>query len=247
MHKYSIAVLFLFILFTNTYAQSVTASDDKDITERLNFIQNQMNEEKFYATFWTCGWTAFNGGSSAYFYYIAAKTNNKADKVTNNVIAIGSTIATIGNIVAPMVSMYAPYFLDDMPDRTYAEKAVKLKKAEDYLEDGSTLEVFGRSWIAHSINVVTSSAAAFIVGYEYRKTMKDYGKNPNREALIIFCECFLSGELQIWSQPMQLVSAEKEYNQRYHKSDNNENKVTFFVYPEFEENVQFTAGVASSF
>jgi hypothetical protein len=238
----------LLVISSQAFAQTVSNLNDDNIAERLKFIQHELNDEKVYATAWTGGWTAFNAGSSAYFYYAAAKTNNKASKVTNMVIGVGSTLATIGNIVTPMVSMYAPHFLDAMPETTHEQKVAKLAKAEEYLKYGSDLEKFGTSWIAQSINVATASAGAFVVGSVYRKTMKNAGKNPTKEAIIIFCECFASGELQILSQPMQLVSAQTRYSQKYGKSDDTtSHMVTFFVYPMIEEKHGLVAGVMTTF
>ena len=239
---------FACIASTVAHAQTVSDVTDAKITERINFITNEFNNEKTYATAWTGGWTIFNAGSAAYFYYAAAKTHNKANQVTNMVIGVGSTLATIGNVVTPLVSMYAPHFLEEMPDGTYDQKLAKLKKAEEYLEDGADLETFGTSWIAQSINIATASAGAFVVGSLYRKTMQRSGKNPAKEAIIIFCECFASGELQILSQPMQLVSSQKKYKQKYGSSSNDmDNKVTLFAYPTFEERCGMVAGVSTTF
>jgi hypothetical protein len=236
------------LALTHASAQTVPAASDADITERINFIQNEMNNERVYATLWTCGWTVINGTSAAYFYYKAANTRNKANQVNDMVIGVGSTLAVIGNVATPLVSMYAPYFLNDLPDGTRDEKLTKLAKAEDYLRYGAKLETFGRSWIAQSINLATASAGAFVVGVAYRKTMKDYGKNPTKEALITFCECFISGELQMLSQPMRLVSAQTRYNEKYGKSEANQNHtVMFFAYPDLSANSGLVAGVSLYF
>jgi hypothetical protein len=239
---------FICITSAITYAQTVPAATDSEIADRINFITHELNNEKTYATAWTGGWTIFNAGSAAYFYYAAANTHNKANQVTNMVIGVGSTLATIGNIVTPLVSMYAPHFLEQMPDGTHVQKLAKLKKAEDYLEDGADLETFGTSWIAQSINIATASAGAFVVGSLYRKTMVRAGKNPTKEAIIIFCECFASGELQILSQPMQLVSSQKKYKQQYGSSGSDkDNQVTLFAYPVLEEKYGLAAGISTTF
>jgi hypothetical protein len=238
----------LFLLIKTSYAQTDTNANDAVINEKLNFIQNEMNNEKTYATTWTCGWTVINGGSAAYFYYKASKTHNKASKVNDMVIGVGSNIAFVGNVVTPMVSMYAPHFLDAMPDESTEDKKAKLLKAEDYLSYGSTLEVFGTSWISQSINVATASAGAFVVGYVYRDTMRKYGKNPNREALVTFIECFMSGELQMLTQPMGLVSAEKKYHEKYGAYEEEKtHAVMFYAYPQIGVSHGWLAGAVISF
>jgi hypothetical protein len=236
------------MLAKNAYTQTAAKINDADIAERINFIQNEMNNEKTYATVWTCGWTVINGGSAAYFYYKASKTDNKAKKVNNMVIGVGSNLAFVGNVVTPMVSMYAPHFLNEMPAVSLEDKKAKLLKAEDYLSYGSTLEIFGTSWISQSINVATASAGAFVVGYVYRDTMKKYGKNPNREALLTFFECFMSGELQMLTQPMSLASAEKAYRQKYGDYDQDKNHtVMFYAYPQLGMGHGWSAGAVMTF
>lgn len=236
------------MITVQSYAESVGSPDDTEITERIRCISNELNSEKLHAAFWTCGWITVNGASAGYFYYKAVNTGNKADQVNDMVVAAGSALAVVGNAAAPMVSMYAPYVLSNMPETTHAERLNKLAKAEYYLDYGAALEDFGRSWISQSINIATASIGACVVGCVYRNTMKQYGKNPNKEALLTFCECLISGELQIMSQPMKLVSSQKKYNQKYRTSAiEPANTVTVFVYPRFEKGAGFCTGAVMVF
>jgi len=244
----AIIAAFFIMTVANTFAQSISDATDTDIVERINFIQHELDSEKIYATAWTGGWTVFNAGSAAFFYHAASHTRNKAHQVTDMVIGVGSTLATIGNLATPLVSMYAPYFLEDMPDVTREQKIAKLNRAEEYLKRGSDLEEFGTSWISQSINIATATAGAFVVGSVYRKRMERAGKSPSMEAFKIFGECFISGEIQILSQPMKLVTSQKKYNQKYGvPGSNTDNEVRVFAYPIFEERYGMVAGVMTTF
>lgn len=240
-----ICLIFIVLRISALYAQGSADQSVSTTAARIDFINGAMESERFHATFWSAGWAVFNGGSAAYFFYRGENTKNKADKVNNMVIGAGSALACFGNIVTPMVSMYAPHFLDNMPENTSDERSTKLSKAEQYLDYGSSLESFGRSWISHTINFATSTIGALVVGVGYRNTMKEYGKNPDKEAFILFLECFLSGEIQIFTQPMKMVSARKEYLNTYKTADSTRsNQVQVFLLPRYKG---FSAGVASLF
>jgi hypothetical protein len=58
----------------------------------------------------------------------------------------------------------------------------------------------------------------------------------------------ISGELQMLSQPMHLVSAEKRYNQKYATAENSSgHDVMFFAYPKLDERIGFCAGAVTTF
>jgi hypothetical protein len=207
------------------------AAADPSVSEKYNYILGQFRDEQFNAALWTGGWTVFNGGSAAFFIYKGCHERNKASQVNDVVIGAGSGLACIGNIATPMVSIYAPLFLQNRPDGTAEEREGNLSRAEDYLRSGSNLEEFGQSWIAHTLNFATSTAGALVVGVAYRDTMRRYHKNPDREAGIMFLECFLSGEIQILTQPMKLVTAQREYQNRYGRGGSQDHNMSFFVIP----------------
>jgi hypothetical protein len=188
------------------------AIPDAAASERIDFIQKRLDEGKSAAQLWWWGWlggyAAITGGQMA--IYAATPADTDENKTFRDILLVGaasSLLGVIGQIITPMTPASAGDDLRVLPGGNPAERAEKLKRAENFLKESAEREEFGHSWLAHGACVVVNLGAGLIIWQGLNHSFSD--------GLINFGAGMLISEIQIFTQPMQAVRDQAEYRRRY--------------------------------
>ena len=142
--------------------------DDGEVRERLAFLQPHLRDAAPTAQRWYWGWVgAFTAGAVVSFGSLLVL---KDDGLRGDAV-VGGTLSTLGAVTTlalPMVASSAPSVLDAMPESTEAQRAAKLRRAEELTHEAAEQERFLTSWLAHAGGVVVTLGAAAVqrVGYD---------------------------------------------------------------------------------
>lgn len=177
--------------------------DDAEVRARLAFVQPHLRDAAPVAQRWYWGWVAgFTAGAVGSFGSLLVLK----DEGLRGDAVVGGTLSTLGAVTTlalPMVASSAPSVLDAMPESTDAERAAKLRRAEELTHEAAEQERFLTSALAHVGGVVVTVGAAAVqrVGYD-----REWGAILLGRTLGL-----LVGEAKVLSTPTAAIRDEGAY------------------------------------
>jgi len=200
-----IFLLILLFPFSRLFAQNEIP--DSLVKERIDHIQNSLNEGKPAAKLWWNGWLY---GYSAATVVQGAVFISSDELKTRQDMALGAAttlVGAVGQLIMPMTPASAPGKLALIPGDTPEERINKLKKAEELFEASSKREKDGRSWKMHALSSAINLSSGMITWLGFDRTIK--------AGLINFAINEVITEAQIWTQPTRAIKDYKVYCERY--------------------------------
>jgi hypothetical protein len=199
---------FIFILnFQFFHLTSQTIIPDSTVTERIEFIQDVLEEGKSKANLWWNGW--FIGYSAAtvgqgVVFLVSEEKSLRQDMVTG---AATTLLGAVGQLITPMVPSYAPERLAKEPGGNTEERMIKLKKAEELLKASALREKTGRSWQVHAVAGVVNISSGLMTWIGFKRTVWAGVGNFVLNTVIT--------EAQIWTQPTKAMRDFESYCIKY--------------------------------
>jgi len=218
--------LFFLLTFLFQFSQ-VEAQDeipDSLVKERINHIQNMLDQGKPAAKLW---WNAWLYGYSAATVVQGAVFMSSDELKTRQDMALGAAttlVGAVGQLVMPMTPASAPGKLALIPGDTPDERINKLRKAEELFAASASREKDGRSWKMHAASSAVNISSGLITWLGFERTIQ--------AGLVNFAINEVITETQIWTQPIRAIKDYKHYCEKY-KSGlpqvSNKLKTSFFV------------------
>lgn len=205
--KLSSIILLLIFLCRINPALAQDELSDSQVKERLQFIQQVLEQGKSNADHWWYGWLI--GYSAATIAQGAIGLTSDA-RATRQDMALGAAttfLGAVGQIITPMVPGSAPDRLAGISESTPAERKEKLTKAEKLLQACALRESEGRSWKAHAITGVVNIGCGLIVWLGFKRSAW--------EGLGNFALNTIITEAQIWTQPTRAIRDYENYSKTY--------------------------------
>jgi hypothetical protein len=199
-------LLFFFLLrFSPLSAQSEIP--DTIVTERIQYIQDKLDQGKPGASLWWNGWLYGYTAATAVQGVIFATSDELKTRQDMALGAATTIIGAAGQLLMPMVPVYAPKRLALLPGDTPEERIEKLKKAEELFEASSDREKEGRSWKMHAASGVVNLGTGLVTWLGFDRTVKS--------GLIAFAINTAITEAQIFTQPTKAIKDYKIYCEKY--------------------------------
>jgi hypothetical protein len=198
---------FLIILFQFISAEGQNNISDSLNKERIQYIQNVLDEGRPNANGWWYGWlygyTAATVGQGAVFFLSSEKSTRQ-----DMALGAGTTfLGAMGQIIAPMVPGKAPQSLSLMEEDTPEERSQKLVKAEELLKASALKEKVGRSWQYQTICGIVNVSSGMITWIGFKRNVWAGVGNFALNTVIT--------EAQIWTQPTRAMKDYQEYCRKY--------------------------------
>ncbi len=203
-------ILFLFILLNLLQSLPVSAqqiTSDSLVKVQIVTIQNMLDLGKRNASLWWNGWL---------YGYSAATAVQGAIYFTNDIVktrqdmALGAAttlVGAVGQLIMPMVPVYAPKRLALIPGETPEERIQKLAKAEELFKASAKREQEGRSWKMHAASGVVNLSSGLVTWLGFKRTFwAGFGNFLINSAIT---------EAQIWSQPTRAIKDYQKYCEKY--------------------------------
>jgi hypothetical protein len=180
---------------------------DSLVKERINYIQNMLNQGKPAAKLWWNGWLY---GYSAATVVQGAVFLGSDQLKTRQDMALGAAttlVGAVGQLIMPMTPAKAPGKLALLPGDTPEERINKLNKAEELFEASAVREKDGRSWKMHAASSAVNISSGLITWLGFDRTIQ--------AGLINFAINEVITETQIWTQPTRAIKDYKNYSAKY--------------------------------
>jgi len=199
--------LLLFFLLHFHAAVAQNELSDSQIQDRLQVINQMLEQGKSNANVWWYGWLI---GYSAATIGQGAVFLSSDDKRTRQDMALGAAttfLGAVGQIITPMVPGTAPARLSGIPADTPQQRANKLITAEKLFKECALREKAGRSWQTHVITGVVNLSSGLITWLGFKRTIWEGIGNFALNTAIT--------ETQIWTQPTRAIKDYNDYTKKY--------------------------------
>ena len=198
-------LLFFLFRFSNLMAQD--RIPDSIVKERIQAIQNMLDQGKPKASLWWNGWlygySAATAGQGIAFL-MSDNLKNRQDMALG---AATTLVGAIGQLITPMVPVYAPGRLALIPGDSPEERVIKLDKAQELFAASAKREKDGRSWKMHVASGAVNLSSGLVTWLGFKRTVWAGVGNFALNSAIT--------EAQIWTQPTRAIRDYKMFCERY--------------------------------
>lgn len=196
MERLTLKILFTSLLFS-VVCKSLQAQGelpDSVISNRINFIQSTLEQDKLKTQYWWYGWLGGYGAATA---VQGAVYFGSTDKSTRQDMALGAAttfLGVVGQFITPIRPGNEAKQLNALTDNTKVEQLNKLKIAEDLLNEIGKREKLARNWQSHVLPTAVDLGSGLVTWLAFdRSVWAGIGNFAFNLAIT---------ESQIWSQPM---------------------------------------------
>ncbi len=224
--KFTTGTLLFLLIFTFHISQVSAQNEIPDslVKERIQSIQQMLNQGKPAAKLWWNGWLYGYSAATAVQGAVAL-TNDKLKTRQDMVLSAATTlIGAAGQLLMPMVPASAPNKLALIPGDTPEERILKLNKAEELFESSAKREKDGRSWKMHVVSGSVNLSSGLVTWLGFDRSLS--------AGLWNFALNTVITEAQIWTQPTRAIRDYKKYCEKYKNGEpqaSNKMKPGFFV------------------
>ncbi len=209
LSKSSLGTIFLLLIFLSQFNWTLAQNElsDAQVMERLQYIEQKLEEGKSNANAWWYGWligySAATIGQGVVYFTSDVKTTRQDMALGAATTFLGAT----GQIINPMVPGYAPDRLANIPDATPEERKAKLLKAEELLKKCALREKEGISWETHAITGAVNLSSGLITWLGFKRNFLD--------GVLNFLLNTIVTEVQIFTQPTKAISDYDNYHKKF--------------------------------
>lgn len=214
-------IIGIFIPFTTPLFAQDSISDELT-KERIQNIENILNQSKKSVNTWWYGWLGVYGAATIAQGAVLLLSK---DLSTRQDMALGGATTLLGagfQLLTPLNTAKDALLIAQLPESNTQELSEKLRIAEALLESNATKEKAGRSWQIHALNGAVNLGSGLITWLAFKRSVWDGVSNFLLNTVVT--------ETQVWTQPTRLMKDYKNYNRKY-KSESNFS--TAHLQPEF--------------
>jgi len=198
-----VIVLLLYFVIQTSATLGQDRLTDPQITERLQRIEQMLEQGKSAANLWWDGWLIGYGTATATQAAVGLTSDDRGTKQDMYLGAATTFLGVMGQVIAPMTPSSALDQLAAMPASTPEERKVKLQRAEQWLKDSAVREKSGRSWQTHAITGGVNLCSGLVVWLGFKRSVWEGAGNFLLNTAIT--------ELQIWTQPTRAIRDYENY------------------------------------
>jgi hypothetical protein len=180
---------------------------DAMVKERIQCIQNMLEQDQKNTDIWWYGWLAVYGAATAgqgAAFIISEETRTKQDMALG---AATTILGMAGQLISPLHPGHKAKLLKEMPENTLDERLKKLEDAEQMLKKIAQTEKFGRSWKNHALYSAVNLGGGLITWIGYKRSVW--------AGIGSFALNTVVSEIQIWTQPTRSLKNYQDYCRKY--------------------------------
>lgn len=207
--KYCVLALSICMFFS--YCMPVSAQSglpDEQVSERIEYIKNVLDEGKPGANLWWNGWLAGYSAATVVQGVVFVSSDELATRQDMATGAATTLLGAVGQLITPMVPGHASVLLDQIPENTPEERLKKLNNAEELLKASALREKSGRSWQMHAVSGVVNLSSGLITWLGFKRSVWAGVSNFALNTVIT--------EAQIWTQPTRAMKDYENYCNKYY-------------------------------
>lgn len=201
----NLAIILPTTIWAGEVSQELSGLEDEEISQRLRFIEQRLDEGRRHADYWQIGWTGFYTLSSMVQGAAAILTDNSDNRANYIVGATKSGLALTNMLLRPLTARHGADEIRAMPAETSEERLHRLELGEELLRKNAERAQERTMWKTHLISLgINFVGGAAILAF-----------GDNKDALISTVSGIAVSELAIFSQPGRAINDLKEYKETF--------------------------------
>jgi hypothetical protein len=220
-----LAVVAAILVRNGAFAQDSTVLSDRDVSDRLGFVETSLRTGQSAARLWAYGWIGTYSAATAVQWSLAGahwndkKWDNSApvprqvrDRGLAEDMLVGGATTALGVggfLIDPFLPATALNRFRRLADTTPEDRRIKLAKAEELLRLCAERERRGRGRTTHLLNIGVNAVAGIVTAAAFHRPVKD--------GLMTFVIGEAVSLINIFTQPRKAIRAWHNYQVRFQK------------------------------
>jgi hypothetical protein len=164
---------------------------DAQIDQRIEFLEQRLDDSKTHGQIWFWSWLAINSGSMVGNGIVAGTRSEHDDQVNYATGAVLGAIGVADVLLRPLEARYGADPIRGLPEATREQKLAKLRAAEDQLRRNAERAEERHQVLPYAGNAGLALAAGLVVGL--------WGEQGS--GIETGVSTLIGGALNIWTQP----------------------------------------------
>lgn len=199
----------VFIFPTAMWAAEVrpelSALGDEEISQRLHFIEQRLDDGRRHANYWQLGWSGFYAVSGAVQGASAIRTDDGDNRANYIVGATKSALALTTQLLRPLGARLGADEIRAMPGESRVDRLRQLGRGEDLLRQNAERAGERTMWKTHLTSLAVNLAGGAAI----------WAFGDSKDALISVASGIAFSELAIWTQPGRAITDLEDYKNKF--------------------------------
>ncbi len=201
----SLVIIFPATMWADEVRPELSALGDEEISQRLGFIEQRLDEGRRHASYWQHGWSGFYAISGA-VQGVSAVTTDSGDNRANYIVgATKSALALTMQLLRPLNARHGADEIRAMPGDSRANRINQLDRGEVLLRQNADRARERTMWKTHLTSLAVNLAGGAAI----------WAFGDGKDALISVASGIAFSELSIWTQPGRAITDLDEYENKY--------------------------------
>jgi hypothetical protein len=227
----SVVIIFPTTIWAGEVRPELSALGDEEISQRLRFIEQRLEEGRRHASYWQHGWSGFYAVSGAVQGVSAVRTDDGDNRANYIVGATKSALALTTQLLRPLNARHGADEIRAMPGETRADRLNQLDRGEVLLRQNAERAGERTMWKTHLTSLAVNLAGGAAI----------WAFGDGKDALISVASGIAFSELSIWTQPGHAIADLDEYENKY-AGYHSQKRFSWHVFP-----IKQGAGVGINF
>ena len=216
----SLVIIFPTTMWAAEVSPELSALGDEEISQRLRFIEQRLDEGRRHASYWQHGWSGFYAISGATQGVSAIRTDDGDNRANYIVGATKSALALTTQLLQPLTARHGADEIRAMPEVSRADRLNQLERGEDLLRQNAERAGERTMWKTHLTSLAVNLAGGAAI----------WAFGDGKDALISVASGIVFSELSIWTQPGRAITDLEEYENKF-SGYHSQEKISWHLIP----------------
>ena len=201
----NLLLIFPTMIWGSEVTQELSVLGDEEISQRLRFIKQRLDEGRRNANYWQTGWFGFYATSSSVQGAAAIVADNSDNRAYYAVGATKSAFAMTYLVLHPLAARHGADEIRAMPGESRAERLIQLERGEELLRENAERARRRWSWKPHLISLGLNLAGGAAI----------WAFGDGGDALISTVSGLAVSEIVIFTQPRRAKKDLEDYENEF--------------------------------
>ena len=216
----SLVIIFPTTMWAAEVRPELSALGDEEISQRLRFIEQRLDDGRRHASYWQHGWSGFYAISGALQGASAIRTDDGDNRANSIVGATKSALALTTQLLQPLNARLGADEIRAMPGDSRADRLNQLGRGEDLLRQNAGRAGERTMWKTHLTSLAVNLAGGAAI----------WAFGDGKDALISVASGIAFSELSIWTQPGRAITDLEDYENKF-SGNHSQKKFSWHLIP----------------
>ncbi|MEE4600535.1 MAG: hypothetical protein V2J65_04585 [Desulfobacteraceae bacterium] len=202
---FSLIIIFPTTIWAAEVRPELSVLSDEEISQRLRFIEQRLDEGRRHANYWQLGWSGFYAVSGAVSGTSAFRTDDGDNRANYIVGTTKSALALTSQLLRPLGARHGADEIRAMPAESRADRLNQLEQAEELLRQNAERAGERTMWRTHLTSLAVNLAGGAAI----------WAFGDSKDALISVASGIAFSELAIYTQPGRAITDLEDYENKF--------------------------------